>query len=299
MKTLCLLLCSILSISAFAQKATTYTDKKDNVHLCGPITISDLQEAPYAEWYSKNYVGSHTDSIAKSEWAHEFKNTSVDIYLGTWCGDSKKWVPRFIKLWESAGLPLESLNIIGLYNGDEKYKQGPNGEEVGKNIHRVPTFIFEQDGKETARIVESPNSDLLTDLRQIAMGIPPAPNYRGATHMIELLAKHTDEEITQDFKNLVNSTYRKVAKKSELNTLGYVYLNSGQIEKALRCFQFNTYYFKFNPNVFDSYAEALLESGDKEAAIRNYAKALSLDPSNMKLTIKLLELQEGFVANKD
>ena len=299
MKNILLLLCTLLSISAFAQKAASYTDKRDNIHLCGPISLTDLQEAPYAEWYSKNHVGFHTDSIAKVDWADKFKNTSVDIYLGTWCGDSKRWVPRFVKLWESAGLALDSLHIIGLYNDQERYKQGPNSEEVGKDIHRVPTFIFEQEGKEIARIVESPNTDLLTDVRQIAMGIPAAPRYQGASYVIDLLRTKSKNEIADNYTVYARKVRRSVGTKSELNTLGYVYLSSGRIDEALWCFKFNTYIYEYHPDVYDSYAEGLLESGDKEGAIRNYAKALSLDPSNMKLTIKLLELQEGIVDNKE
>jgi len=62
-----------------------------------------------------------------------------------------------------------ALEIIALYNG-EKTKQGPNGEEKGMGIHRVPTFIFEQGGKEIARIVEDPATDFETDIAQIALG---------------------------------------------------------------------------------------------------------------------------------
>ena len=48
-----------------------------------------------------------------------------------------------------------SCSLLKLYDRDEKYKQGPNGEEKGEKIHRVPIFIINRDGKESARIVES------------------------------------------------------------------------------------------------------------------------------------------------
>ena len=47
-----------------------------------------------------------------------------------------------MKPWDLLGLELAQLEFIALYVDDDRYKQGPNGEEKGKNIHRVPTFIF-------------------------------------------------------------------------------------------------------------------------------------------------------------
>tara|TARA_B110000305_G_scaffold166436_1_gene184047 strand:- start:71 stop:229 length:159 start_codon:yes stop_codon:yes gene_type:complete len=44
----------------------------------------------------------------------------------------------------------DKLNYTALYDIDEHYKQGPNGEEKGMQIHRVPTFIFKRNGKEIA-----------------------------------------------------------------------------------------------------------------------------------------------------
>ena len=62
--------------------------------------------------------------------------------MGTWCGDSKEWVPSFLKIWDQLGLDRKKLIFTALYDIDERYKQGPNGEEKGKQIHRVPNFIF-------------------------------------------------------------------------------------------------------------------------------------------------------------
>ena len=61
--------------------------------------------------------------IKKQKWAKNLKNIQVDIYLGTWCGDSKYWVPKFIKLWDELGLNKNQLKLIALYGGKERYKQ--------------------------------------------------------------------------------------------------------------------------------------------------------------------------------
>ncbi|MEM6378501.1 MAG: hypothetical protein AAF705_09815, partial [Bacteroidota bacterium] len=220
------------------------------------------------------------------------KKTTSDIYLGTWCGDTKKWVPRFVKLWESLGLSTDQLNFIALYDDKERYKQGPNGEEKGKQIHRVPTFIFKKTGQEYARIVESPRTSLLTDLAQIALGYASTPNYEAATYMINLLENQNKEEIFKDINIYANEAYRLVGKSSELNTLGYVLLRSGRVSDALTVFQFNTYFYPYTPNVLDSFAEALMISGDKKTAITYYEKVLELDEENENAKAQL-ELLKG------
>jgi len=257
----------------------TYVNDKDQTHLFGPISAQDLQIDSLKVWYQKNY-----DAIAlsskKNKWKKNLKNTTVHIYLGTWCGDSKRYVPQFIKLWDELGLNPDQLNIIALYNGGDRHKQGPNGEEQGKKIHRVPTFIFNQDGKEYARIVERPVTDLETDIAQIALGYPSTPQYAGANYMLDIFSNYSLQEINKDFVKHDNAVFRKCSKSSELNTLGYVLLSAGRLDEALVTFMYNTRINRHDPNVYDSYGEALALKGETEKAIANYEKVIELDPKN-------------------
>lgn len=289
MKAILLIFYLGMSMLTLAQEPQQYQNKRDETHLCGPIKINDLQAGLYREWFDENYAA--LTLAGTSKWKKKLKGKEVDIYLGTWCGDSKKWVPQFIKLWDELGLDRDQLNIIALYDGSEKYKQGPNKEELGKDIHRVPTFIFKNDGKEYARIVESPSNDMETDLAQIALGYPSTPNYKGATYLMNLLETKSKDEVYADFKIHVNKAYRLTGKKSELNTLGYVYLRSGRIDEGLTVLHFNTYYFPKDASVYDSYAEALEMAGDTENAIINYQKVLELDSENENATEQLARLE--------
>ena len=291
MKAILLMFSLSLSMLTIAQEPQKYQNKRDETHLCGPIKISDLQSDTYREWFDENYSALNLEGANK--WKKNLKGKEIEIYLGTWCGDSKKWVPRFIKLWDELGLDRSQLKIVALYDGSEKYKQGPNREERGKNIHRVPTFIFKDNGQEYARIVESPATDLATDLAQIALGYPSSPNYKGANFMMSLLNNNSKDEIYEDFKTHLNKAYRLTGKKSEFNTLGYVYLQSDRINEALTVFHFNTYYFPKDPNVFDSYAEALESAGDIENAIINYKKVLELDSEHENAIEQLAKLETG------
>ena len=268
----------VVASSLTAQNAETYVNKSEETHLCGPVTITDLMNHGDG-WYQQHYDEFETEQESHL-WKKQLKNTQVDIYLGSWCGDSKNWVPQFVHLWDELGLDREQLNIVALYDGDEKYKQGPNHEEKGLDIHRVPTFIFKEDGQEIGRIVEFPSTDLETDLAQIALGYPSAPNYHAATYFQDLLAEKSISEIYEDANAHFYKVYKKVSKSSELNTLGYVMLRSDRVDEALLVFNFNTYLFRHEPNVYDSYGEALTIKGDTVNAIKCYEKVLELDSAN-------------------
>ncbi|MEL7001434.1 MAG: hypothetical protein AAFN93_01735, partial [Bacteroidota bacterium] len=206
----------MLSNYSFGQM--TYQDANGNTHLAGPFALEILeQDTLYNGWYDESYQ-SFQVSEKDVSWKAELEDISVEIYLGTWCGDSKNWVPKFVKLWDSLGLAQNQLHFTALYNGDEKYKQGPNHEEEGLRIHRVPTFIFKRDGAEFARIVETPRNDLETDLAQIALGYPSEPNYRAATYLTKLLEKQTVDSVYKDFRKHIYEAYELVSKVNELNT---------------------------------------------------------------------------------
>lgn len=82
------------------------------------------------------------------------------VVLGTWCGDSKREVPRFLKIVD---LSLISPAQIQFY-GVDRTKKSSDGVTDRYNIERVPTFIFLKHGKEVGRIVESPKNSLEEDM---------------------------------------------------------------------------------------------------------------------------------------
>jgi tetratricopeptide (TPR) repeat protein len=212
--------------------------------------------------------------------------------MGTWCGDSQEWVPRLVKLWDELGLDREQLKFTALYGSGDNYKQGPNGEEKGLNIHRVPTFIFKQDGKEYARIVESPSTDLLTDVAQIALGYPSAPNYAGATYILSLFDEKSMEEIYKDMNNVWRTLYYKVGRYAELNTLGNVLYAADQRDQALFVFNLNTAYYPGNWRVQQRFAELLAEMEDYENAIIFYEKVVQLNPENEEAKSELERIKQ-------
>jgi hypothetical protein len=61
---------------------------------------------------------------------------------------------------------------------------------------------------------------------------------------------------------------------------------------AVEIFKLNVELFPQSGNVYDSLAEAHMKAGQKELAIRNYAKALELDPTNRNAVDQLATLMK-------
>jgi len=73
-----------------------------------------------------------------------------------------------------------------------------------------------------------------------------------------------------------------------INEVGYLYLRRENVHSALEIFKLNVNLFSDFWNVYDSYGEALLKKGNREAAIKNYQKALELNPES-KSTKEMLK----------
>jgi tetratricopeptide (TPR) repeat protein len=250
--------------------------------LLGSITIADLEKNPYAEWYSKNYK-DYTPNAAIVEQLKKLKPSQykIKILLGTWCGDSKREVPRMTKLLNQLSFPVQNIELIGLNDSSAVYKQGPNHEEAGLEVYRVPTFIIlDANNKEVARINEYPAETLERDLLKILTKSQYSPSYASYEVLREwqkqgLLA---DENIS--VKGLGSKLRSVLTHEGELNAAGYVFLRRGDIKEAITIFRVNVYLYPQSANCFDSLGEAYAIGGFKEKSIMAYEGALKLDPTN-------------------
>ncbi len=74
-----------------------------------------------------------------------------------------------------------------------------------------------------------------------------------------------------------------VANINQLNALGYQMLQLKLTDKAIKYFKMNVEKNPENANVYDSLGEAYFTKGDKDNAIKNFKKSLSLNPpANVK-----------------
>ncbi|HHG85582.1 MAG TPA: hypothetical protein ENJ82_12615 [Bacteroidetes bacterium] len=91
----------------------------------------------------------------------ELDSVRLQLFLGCYCGDSRKWVSRFYAL--KPLLPVANVEIISV---DTTKKDEKNYADV-VGLKKIPTFIFYQGSKEIGRIVEKPKGRMEKNLFQI------------------------------------------------------------------------------------------------------------------------------------
>ena len=162
--------------SLFYQKIK---DASGNDMLLGNCSRQSLLESPFAQWFQPNYDNYIVDSATCRFVEPLLRNKRITIFLGTWCGDSKREIPRILKMLDCCNFQMSQLKLIMVNNQGEAYKKSPQHEEEGRNIVRVPTIIVEDAGRETGRIVEYPVISLEKDLLSILRNEKYVPNYSG------------------------------------------------------------------------------------------------------------------------
>ena len=83
--------------------------------------------------------------------------------MGTWCPDSRREVPRFMKVTGYLEFPADKVTFIGVDNA----KISPIENMRLLDIQRVPTFIIYKNNIEAGRIIENPVTSLEQDMVNI------------------------------------------------------------------------------------------------------------------------------------
>ncbi len=134
----------------------------------GNITKEELAKMT---WYGPSYESYHPDEALVKTFrkALNKRDYQIDVYMGTWCHDSRRVVPKLIKLLEMTGSDFSNLTIVSV-NGRKEIPDVSPEIAAKLNVHRVPTIIFYENGKEVDRFVERARESLLQDLIKIASG---------------------------------------------------------------------------------------------------------------------------------
>jgi tetratricopeptide (TPR) repeat protein len=290
MKDLTLTMMSMLFCITFASAQNLNTEiavEGENPYLLGKIDKSGLTSENYKAWFNKNFDDYQVDQSTINELSKTLKNYTIKVFLGTWCGDSKLEVPRFYKIIEACQFPESQLEVVALSAKPDMYKQSPNHEEQGLNIHRVPTFIIYKNGVEINRIVEHPIETLEKDLLNIITSNSYIPNY--------IIVKKVDEQIKNGtFKaSKKNSKFLKPysIKLAELNTYSYILLTTKRQNEAIEVLKLNTLLFPEDAKAYEFLANSYYSVNQPKKALKYYKKALKLSPEdqNLKSYIAALE----------
>jgi thiol-disulfide isomerase/thioredoxin len=153
---------ALSSLNAQEKDKIDYFDPQ--TWLLGDFSYNALLNEPHDTWFNSEFDSYNIDDEAFIELGKlGLDNIDILIVMGTWCSDSRREVPRFMKIIESLGYDKKRLRFIGV----DSYKEAPVHNYDSLNIERVPTFIFYDDKIELGRIIEYP----LTSLERDMLGI--------------------------------------------------------------------------------------------------------------------------------
>lgn len=177
--------------------------------LLGECSVADLKKEPFAAWYTSGYNGyfPNAEALSQVKKLHSEKY-SIKIFFGTWCGDSRRELPRMSKILNELLIPEKNIQWIALDDSSAFYKQSPQHEERGMNIYRVPTFIFYKKGNEIGRIVEFPKESLERDLLKILSRQLYEPNYQSYPYH-RVVAKWNPERSKHQCSRFSRTTSRQ------------------------------------------------------------------------------------------
>lgn len=277
---LCASCASTHPTSRITYNGATTTDAKGQLLLLGQHPRTNLQLPPFADWFNKNYADYMPDTSTIAALKPGVQEKQFDIFLGTWCVDSRREVPRMLKILDACGVPTTQIHLIFVDYRNPMYKKSPGHEEYNKYIHHVPTILVYNNNRETGRIIESPRNTLEKDLLQITTGTGYIPNYPGAAFLAARFDQQPLPDLQSQFQQLVDTLKTYLTSPSELNTFSRILLDNAAPARALLTLQLNATLFPGNPQLYNQLGATYRAMGDSTAARQHFSKALTLDPNN-------------------
>jgi len=155
-----------VSITTVAEQsiAPAVNFSEQSTWLLGYFNHGQMTREPHSTWYVKGFndYQPDTDAIGKLLKIN-MDGLTIKIIMGTWCPDSRREVPRFMRILDIWQFPVTKVTFIGVDNA----KLSPVGEYDKLDIQRVPTFIIYKNNIEAGRIIENPTTSLEQDIVNI------------------------------------------------------------------------------------------------------------------------------------
>ena len=131
------------------------------LELLGPLSKEEILEN-FPDWQEE--VASYVPNLEVIDKLQSIPSEiKIEIFLGTWCPDTKRNVSAYFKIMDMVDNPLFITTYIGIPRDNDSRK--PFIE--GKNIIKVPTFIILINNEEKGRIIENPVKSVEEDLLDI------------------------------------------------------------------------------------------------------------------------------------
>jgi thiol-disulfide isomerase/thioredoxin len=146
-----------------------------DVNMIGPVDREGFTRAPYSSWFLSEHEDYQPNQSViekiKTNNDSNFNELDITVFMGTWCSDSKKQVPRLYKILDQLKFDENKLSVHAVGIVPHEFRKTHDGvAEKGLNIYRVPTIIVKRNNQELGRVVEYPVDSLEQDLLNIVKG---------------------------------------------------------------------------------------------------------------------------------
>lgn len=157
----------LIILLAGCGSSSEYTIQRESetaVIITGTFNRSVLEsDAVTKNWFQHYYADYSVDAVKTAEIGTMQQGIRYVFIAGTWCGDSKREIPRMYKIFDAAKVPEQRITLIGV----DRLKSDNRGTAEKFLVERVPTFIVLRNEREIGRIVETPVETLEEDLLEI------------------------------------------------------------------------------------------------------------------------------------
>lgn len=201
-------------------------------------------------------------------------------------------------------MALSNHTIISRNFLDEAFTPGKlnNGEETdygfgwfieSKNSPRIinhsggwvgfGTYLFNEVDDKNGMVLLTNNSndnmrDIVYGLINIGNNKPyEIPKIKGELVLAKKILKEDIDKGIAFYHEIKTDTTKYEVKENNLNQLGYLLLQNGNLNESLKIFKLNIDEYPKSANVYDSYGDALLEKGDSINALKNFKKCYAMD----------------------
>jgi thiol-disulfide isomerase/thioredoxin len=129
----------------------------------GVCTFQDLHAENTFGWMKRNYDTYKPDSNDIKYLRKYLPSYSLITFIGTWCDDTHKLLPRLEKILTITSFPTEHYTMFGV----DREKKAKYVENRLYSIENVPTIIVFKGHQEIGRIVETVKKSIEADLVDI------------------------------------------------------------------------------------------------------------------------------------
>ena len=254
--------------------------KKDVDALVALYTPDFHAVTPTGEvWTREQGLAYQRNGLAQVKETRHISNTILRLAV---CGDGA--TATVLQAWYRTQMMAGKLRRVETNAvQDEHWVRTPDGWKRG-NIDEVkngPAFV---DGKRVNTNnpydPEAPEYD----------PYDPHPRRPVAEALLPIITEKGIESALQSYRTLKQSSDYYVS-ESQLNSLGYRLLGVKKVKEAIEIFKINAETYPQSANVYDSLGEAYMMNGDNELAIRNYQRAVELNPQNTDAMAALKKLR--------